>query len=428
MNHSETASAAMTKTLQRPPAPAPEEPRTKVAGLAPRVRDLRLDFFRGLAMFIILVAHTPGNFLASWIPARWGFSDATEIFVFCSGMASAIAFGGGFDRVGWRLGSARVLFRVWQVYWAHVGLFCATIALTVWLTDLEITGMNYWGQLNLWPVFVESEKWANPNIFLSFMTLRYVPNYFDVLPMYMVVLLFMPIIMLLVRVNFFAVAAFVFCVWLMAQETLMHSVGLEAWHLALPAEPWSSRIWFFNPFGWQLIFFTGFAFMRGWLPKPPVSMMLVLLAAVVVLATIPLSDVGVREFDLPWAEAWRAENAAWFDKTSFAPLRYLHFLALAYLAWVVAGDKGNRLLSRGNGMLARVWGWVVTIVLKVGQQSLAVFVVSMFLARLMGFGIDVTKFDTLSTVLINIAGCMGLVATAYGAGWFKSQPWKKAIA
>ncbi|MGJ8556027.1 MAG: OpgC domain-containing protein, partial [Sulfitobacter geojensis] len=114
-----------------------------VAQAAPRVRDLRLDFFRGLAMFIILIAHTPGNFLTLWIPARWGFSDATEIFVFCSGMASAIAFGGGFDRAGWVLGTARVLFRVWQVYWAHVCLFFATLALTVYLTDLDITGRNY---------------------------------------------------------------------------------------------------------------------------------------------------------------------------------------------------------------------------------------------------------------------------------------------
>jgi hypothetical protein len=74
-----------------------------------RRRDLRLDFFRGIAMFIILFAHTPGNFWTSWIPARFGFSDATEIFVFCSGMASALAFGGNaFDR-GWPLGTARVL-------------------------------------------------------------------------------------------------------------------------------------------------------------------------------------------------------------------------------------------------------------------------------------------------------------------------------
>ena len=80
-------------------------------------------------MFIILCAHTPSNFFTSWIPARWGFSDATEIFVFCSGMASAIAFGRSFDRAGWRLGTGRVAYRVWQVYWAHIGMFFAIAAM-----------------------------------------------------------------------------------------------------------------------------------------------------------------------------------------------------------------------------------------------------------------------------------------------------------
>jgi hypothetical protein len=114
---------------------------TKSPAAAPkaRVRDLRLDFFRGLAMFIILFAHTPGNFLTSWIPARFGFSDATEIFVFCSGMASAIAFGSTFDRAGFGLGTMRVGYRIWQVYWAHVGLFFATAALLAYLTNLDIT-------------------------------------------------------------------------------------------------------------------------------------------------------------------------------------------------------------------------------------------------------------------------------------------------
>ena len=86
-------------------------------------RDPRLDFFRGIAMYIILIAHIPGNAWTGWIPARFGFSDATEIFVFCSGMASAIAFGGAFSRHGWMMGTTRVLFRVWQVYWAHICLF-----------------------------------------------------------------------------------------------------------------------------------------------------------------------------------------------------------------------------------------------------------------------------------------------------------------
>jgi hypothetical protein len=403
---------------------------TPIAQTAPRaatparVRDLRLDFFRGLAMFIILMAHTPGNFLTSWIPARWGFSDATEIFVFCSGMASAIAFGRGYDTVGWRLGTARVGFRVWQVYWAHVGLFFATLALTVALTNSGFGTRNYWGQLNLWPMFVESDKWANPDILLSFMTLRYVPNYFDILPMYMIVLLLMPIIMALANVNKWLVGAFILTVWLFAQRKLLDSLGLSQFYIGFPAEPWTDRPWFFNPFGWQLVFFTGFAFMRGWLPKPPVNKTLILFAAFLVIANIPLSNIGVREFGFDWARDIRGVIKPLIDKSSFGILRYVHFLALAYLCWVAAGDKGDNLLPRGNGTLSNVWETCLAIILKVGQQSLAVFVVSMFTARLMGFVMDITGRDTVTVLMVNLAGTCVLVATAYGAGWFKSQPWR----
>ncbi len=389
-----------------------------------RVRDLRLDFFRGIAMFIILIAHTPGNFLTSWIPARWGFSDATEIFVFCSGMASAIAFGGAFDRMGWVLGSARVGFRVWQVYWAHVGLFFATLALTVWLTETGWGTRNYWGQLNLWMMFVESDKWENSNILLSFMTLRYVPNYFDILPMYMVVLILMPVIMFLSRFSLWYVAAFVVAVWLLAQDALMTVLGVPHLHINFPAEPWTERQWFFNPFGWQLIFFTGFAFMRGWIPKPPVTTWLIVLAAVIVVANVPLSNIGVRELGFEWAREWRSEWKPLIDKSDFGILRYTQFLALAYLAWVAAGDKGARLMARGTGALAQAWERMLAIILKVGQQSLAVFVVSMFTARVMGFAMDVMGRDTLTSLAVNIAGACVLIATAYVAGWFKSQPWR----
>ena len=66
----------------------------------PKQRDPRLDFFRGIGMFIILIAHITDNPWTLWIPARFGFSDATEMFVFCSGMASALAFGVVFRRAG----------------------------------------------------------------------------------------------------------------------------------------------------------------------------------------------------------------------------------------------------------------------------------------------------------------------------------------
>lgn len=389
-----------------------------------RVRDIRLDFFRGIAMFIILIAHTPGNFLTSWIPARWGFSDATEIFVFCSGMASAIAFGRAFDTAGWRMGTARVTFRVWQVYWAHVGLFFATLALVSFLTSLEWDGTrNYVGQLNLWRFYAQVDTGTVTDLIVRLMTLRYVPNYFDILPMYMVVLVMMPVVMALARVHLGLAFGFMAVTWLLGQTALTEALGLP--NLELPADPSSDRSWFFNPFGWQLIFFTGFAFMRGWIPKPPVNGLLIGIALFLVLANIPLSNIGVRELGFDWARDWRSDNTAWITKSDFGILRYVHFLALAYLMWVLAGDKGNRIRA-GDGTLGRLWDRVLRIILKVGQQSLAVFVVSMFTARIMGFAMDVLGRETGTVLLVNFAGACVLIVTAYVAGWFKSHPWKKA--
>lgn len=404
-----------TRTRSAPAATAQANPA--------RVRDIRLDFFRGIAMFIILMAHTPGNFLTSWIPARWGFSDATEIFVFCSGMASAIAFGRSFDTAGWRMGTARVTFRVWQVYWAHVGLFFATLALVSYLTSLNLENTsNYVGQLNLWRFYVEGEVGTVTDLIMRLMTLRYVPNYFDILPMYMVVLVMMPIIMALSRINLWLVAAFMALTWTLGQSDLTAALGLP--HLALPADPSSDRTWFFNPFGWQLIFFTGFAFMRGWIPKPPVNGILIGIALVIVLANVPLSNIGVRELGFDWASDWRNTNSAWITKSDFGILRYVHFLALAYLMWVLAGDKGNRIRA-SDGPIGRIWGRILAIILRVGQQSLAVFVVSMFTARLMGFAMDVMGRDVTMVLLVNFLGACVLICTAYVAGWFKSGPWKK---
>ncbi|MFZ8258145.1 OpgC domain-containing protein, partial [Staphylococcus aureus] len=86
------------------------------AAITPKVtsrsRDERLDFFRGITMFIIFIAHMPGNSWNGFIPARFGFSSGAELFVFCSGVASAIAFGGTFTRHGLLIGTARICYRI----------------------------------------------------------------------------------------------------------------------------------------------------------------------------------------------------------------------------------------------------------------------------------------------------------------------------
>src|SRR5258708_12701416 len=48
-------------------------------------RDLRLDLFRGIALWLIFLDHIPSNVVAWGTIRNYGFSDAPEIFVFVSG-------------------------------------------------------------------------------------------------------------------------------------------------------------------------------------------------------------------------------------------------------------------------------------------------------------------------------------------------------
>ena len=121
---------------------------------------------------------------------------------------------------------------------------------------------------------------------------------------------------------------------------------------------------------------------------------------------------------------FRQAYDGWFNKSDFGILRYLNHLALAYLFWAAAGTHGHRLVAGGAGLAARIWDEFVTIVMKVGQQSLAVFVFSMGLARANGYLLDLIGRNGFTWTLINLTGFGLCIACAYTAGWFKSQPWR----
>src|SRR5690606_28975460 len=121
---------------------------------------------------------------------------------------------------------------------------------------------------------------------------------------------------------------------------------------------------------------------------------------------------------------WRTEHQGWFNKSDFGLLRYVQFLALAYLAYVVAGEGGARLRPGGTGAVARGWTVVVAQVTKVGQQSLAVFLFSMVLARFSGFVMDQLGRTTWNMTLANLAGFGLLILLAHGVTWIKGQPWR----
>jgi hypothetical protein len=372
-------------------------------------RDLRLDVSRGLAMFIILIAHITHNPWTLWIPARFGFSDATEIFVFCSGMASAVAFGAVFGRAGWGMGTLRIAQRVWQVYWVHLGVFFATLMLMLVINQTGVFPRDEVGALNL-NHFLNN---TGPNL-IGLMTLTYVPNYFDILPMYLVILALIPVMMALARLDVRLALAASVALWIAG------TAGLS-----LPAELWftngSTRQWFFNPFAWQLVFFTGFALMAGWLPAPPVHRGLVWLAAGIVLLSVPFAW-GKIYAQVEALRDIRLAISPLFTKSGFGILRFVHFLAVAYLVWVAFGPMGARLRQTG-------WrGDVIGVIARVGQQSLAVFAASMVLARGLGAVLDLAGRGALAALVVNLTGFALIITVAHIAATFKRQPWKTAPA
>jgi len=225
-----------TRTEPTPQTPAAVAP-APVA--APAGRDLRLDLFRGIALWLIFLDHIPSN-IVSWVTIRnYGFSDAAEMFVFISGYTAAFVYGRAMRERGFVVAGARILKRAWQVYIAHVFLF------VVYLAEIAYVSKNFESSLYAeeWNIF-DFLKQPDVTLFQALL-LKFKPANMDVLPLYIVLLLGFPTALwLLLRRPALALAA---------SMTLYAMARTFEWNL--PAYP--SGEWVFNPLAWQLLFVIG---------------------------------------------------------------------------------------------------------------------------------------------------------------------------
>ena len=98
------------------------------------IRDLRLDLFRGLALWLIFLDQVPQNAVGWITPRNYGFSDAAEIFVFISGYADAYVYAKVMDRHGFPIAIAHIFRRAFQIYVAQIFLFMLYIAEIAYLS------------------------------------------------------------------------------------------------------------------------------------------------------------------------------------------------------------------------------------------------------------------------------------------------------
>jgi hypothetical protein len=189
-------------------------------------------------------------------------------------------------------------------------------------------------------------------------------------------------------------------------------LAVPIFKLELPAELAFDRPWFFNPFAWQMLFYTGFAIGNGWITPPPVRRGLTIFCGIYTVLSIPLSYFPFYS-NFEWLDNIRAYLAPFVDKTNFGVLRCIHFLCLAYLA--VAALKGREHVLHGKAASPFV---------KTGQQALPVFLTGIAMSFMGGMALDLWGHSIPKTLMVNAAGIILLMLTAYVVAWFKSQPWR----
>src|SRR5256885_8781114 len=86
-------------------------------------RDLRLDLFRGIGLWMIFLDHIPQDVVA-WLTLRnYGFSDAAEFFVFISGYLIGWIYAPIVRSGNFLAAVKRLWMRAGQLYIAHIMLF-----------------------------------------------------------------------------------------------------------------------------------------------------------------------------------------------------------------------------------------------------------------------------------------------------------------
>ncbi|MDB6141247.1 MAG: hypothetical protein JWP80_291 [Pseudomonas sp.] len=322
-------------------------------------RDPRIDFFRGLALIFIFWDHVPNNPFAQLTVRNVGFSDAAEIFVFLAGYAAVLAYGRVAERDGMMLACIRILRRVWVLYVVHIFVLTLLMGIVfVANNHVETRDMIHEMGLNY---FVLHPQQALADGLL----LRYKPNLTDPLPLYILLLLALPLVLpWLLRRTWLAIGLSI---------ALYAMVPLFGWNLSAVED----GLWYFNPVAWQLLFVLGGACAvysrrpagrsQPWMQRS----LLGVAATYVILA-------GLAALSWKWPSLHDAlmpkALTNWLypiSKTDLAPVRLLHFLALAYCTAKLLPSHARWLDN-----------WPARHCCRMGRYSLEVFCLGVLLAPL----------------------------------------------
>ncbi len=359
-------------------------------------RDLRLDFFRGLALILIFVDHIPENILSYFTIQAVEFFDAAEVFIFISGYTAALVYGQTLVSQGTLYATARILGRAWQLYVAHIFLFVMFIA-EVSYTVTTFNNPMYNDEMRV------GDFLSEPHVaIVKALLLEFQPTFLDILPLYILLLVIFPAVLLGLRSRPLIVLV----------PSLMLYLVVQATNLSVPAYP-EGHVWYFNPLAWQFLFISGAALGFPWRPEPRWARWArpaLPFAAVVVAAgfVVKLSWTIHGIWDpfpgLLLKELWPV------NKNNLSPIRVILFFAA--VAVIAVAMPANAAILRSPAAKPLVL---------CGQQSLEIFCLGILLSALGHFVLS--EYDSAISIqlLVNLAGILVMCLTARMLDWYKTM-------
>ncbi|MBN8913870.1 MAG: OpgC domain-containing protein [Rhizobiales bacterium] len=300
---------------------------------------------------MIFVNHIPGLDYSFLTLRQFAISDAAELFVFLAGCSLAFVVNGQSQPRPVGQVVMRLLIRTFEIWRAQIVTISIAIAMlggsAIAFTDPLLLEWHGAG-----PAFSDTVR---SSIGLALLT--YQIGYFNILPLYVVLLLLAIVFVLLSRWSL-ALA--------LAASLALYAATL-AFQLKLPSWP-AEGAWFFNPLSWQVLIVLGFLAIRAHRQYPGWEATMTRLwpfavAMVVTGAVIVWIDYRPDPMSVPWPRYFYL-----FDKEYLSPARILSMVAIA-----IAFYPAFPVLSRRLQPLVRYCS-------SLGRNSLAVFCVASLLA------------------------------------------------
>lgn len=300
-------------------------------------RLIALDMLRGYALVCIMLDHMPVSALRSFTLANFSIFDAAELFVLLSGFLVGMVWLSVETKQGRRAAQWRFARRAFEVWRALVfgGMLMALVSAGLLALDMDHTAI--WHQYAVWVL-------ENPVGFLGVLASMWLqPNLLDVLAVYVILLASVPVLVpLLIRYPVgFAAGSFV--LWCFAP--LLNAL--------VPNHRPGGLL--FNPFGWQMLFFSGIAmglFRRQMMPVllQHRTLLTVLSAGMFLFGTAIIIGAKIGAPALAFRDALRLIYGGVIDKWDLDGTRYMAIMAASWLVAVPLAGLMERMAASRLGV------------------------------------------------------------------------------